>query len=454
MTEANDGGDKSLGDNPQPPPARTASNIVLVTGGRVALLGAWFAATMLLARVLGPIAFGLYTLCQNAIRVVTGCIGDPLDMAVMREAPLYLGSERPRALEVIRSAFWLRTGLGLLSIACAAAVPWAVSYAVFGSADRRALAVLTAAGILGDLLLRSALGYFQVSERFRPFMAVDVVWQLGRTVAVVALVVARVLSANTAILIYVVAPYVAFAVALTMLPRDVLAIAPLPQRRRVIDIVHYSKWMVAAMMMAAVYERLDLFLLNWFRGPHDVGIYAGAMALAVIPDFLNGCVQTVLAPKVAPAHAAGTFQRLQRRYLTYAAPLGVLALAGAWLLGGPVIRAFLSAKYADSVTAFKILVVSTMFNVVVTPLPAALLNFVAPRKVMFVTFLGLILVAAGGVSVIPRYGVSGAAILILIARVVIGTIIVMLAGQIARGERAENVGALPAELPGHLEETP
>src|SRR5262249_51519412 len=159
-----------------------------------------------------------------------------------------------------------------------------------------------------------------------PFMAIDIVWQLGRAAAAVVLVALHVLSANTAILLYVVAPYVAFGVAAALLPADVFALSPLPDRRRMLGIVHYSKWMVAALMMSAVYERLDLFMLNWFRGPREVGIYAGAMALAVIPDFLNGSIQTVLAPKIAPAHSAGQFRSLQRQYLMYAVPLGLLSL--------------------------------------------------------------------------------------------------------------------------------
>lgn len=435
-------------------PPRLGRNIVLVTAGRVSLLGAWFGATMLMARSLGPGSFGLYTLLQNAIRVVTGCTGDPLDMAVMREAPLYLRSDRPRALEVIRSAFWLRVAVGLMSAVVAAAVPWLISWAVFGSADRRGLAVLTGAGILGDLLLRSALGYFQVSERFGPFIATDMLLQLGRSAAVAALVFLHLMTAHSAIVLYVSAPYVAFGFAWLMLPRDVATPAA-PHRQRLGDIMHYSKWMVAAMMMAAIYERLDLFMLSWFRGPHDVGIYAGAMALALIPDFVNGAVQTVLAPRVAPAHAAGTFAGLQRQYLTYAVPLGAAAVAGAMLLGGPVMQGFLSVRFAESVPAFKILVLGTLFDVVFLPLPTALLNFVAPRTVTAVTFLGLLLVSVGGLAVIPRFGVTGAALLILAARVTIGVVILLLARGIEVQSPAHYpaaAGPLPAELPGRLED--
>lgn len=408
-----------------------ARNLTLVISGRVGLLGAWFGATMLLARVLGPVAFGLYTLCSNAIRIFTGCFGDPLDMAVMREAPLYLRNDRLRALEIIRSAFWLRVALGAVSIAFTAAVPWVISRVVFNSREYRGLALLTAIGILGDLLLRSALGYFQAAERFGRFMWIDVVWQLGRVAAVVALVVLGWLTACSAILLYVFVPYIAFGIALFLLPADVLHVtAPHPQKVRAI--LHYSQWMVVATMMAAVYERLDLFLLSWFRGPHDVGIYGAAMTLAMIPDFLDGAIQTVLAPQVAPAYAAGAFARLHRRYLRYAIPLGGLAAVAALVLGGPMIRAFLSATYAESIPAFDILVLGTIFNFVFTPLPSALLNFVAPKKVMAVTAVGLLLVAIGGTLIIPRYGVVGAAVLILSARMVIGTLIVWLARGIVQ----------------------
>ncbi len=415
---------------------RVGGNIVLVTAARVSLLAAWFGATMLVARTLGrsaagPAALALYTLCTNAIRIITSCIGDPLDMAVMREAPLFLRSDRPRALEIIRSAFWVRVGLGGLAIAMASAIPWVVAWLVFQDPRFRFLAVLTAAGVLGDLLLRSVLGFFQLSERFVPFILTDAVWQLGRTAAVVALVMLNLLTARNAILLYVIAPYAAFAIAAVMLPRDVLTPARLP-RHRLASLYHYSKWMVLATVMAAIYERLDIFMLNGFRGHYEAGIYAAAMTLAVIPDFIDGAVQTVLAPKVAPAFAAGTFNELQRWYLKYAIPLGVLAAAGAMLLGGPVIRILLGNSFALSVGPFKILVLSTIFNVVFTPLPAVLLNFVAPQKVTGIALIGLGIVLGGGVVIIPIFGIIGAAWLILAARVTIGTVIVLMATAIAR----------------------
>jgi len=417
---------------------QTGRAVLFVTGGRITLQGAWFLATMWLARALGPPAFATYTLATKAIQIFTDCFGDPLDMAVMREAPLHLPTDRPTALDVIRSAFWARIAMGALSIAFAAALPWLAASVIFGSTDHPRLAIATAVGILGDLLLRSALGYFQVSRRFRSFLVVDAVWQLGRAAGVGALFALRILTARTAIELYVAVPYIAFLAAMLILPGDVLK-PSLPSRTKMAQLFHYSKWMTAATTMTALYERLDIFLLSWLRGRPEAGIYAGALVLAMIPDFLNSCIQTVLGPKVAPAHAEGKFPQLQRQYLALAIPLGAIAASVALLAAGPILRTILSVEFSGSVTPFRILILSTIFNVVFTPLPMALLSFVAPRKMTLLTAVGLALVAGGGLTVIPHFGASGAAAVMLAVRVIVGTFVVASARRLTSQQvRPEN----------------
>ncbi len=411
-------------------PARTRADLLAVTGGRVALLGGWFVTTFVLARVLGIRAYGRYTLATTAIRLVTGLTGDPLDAAVMRSAPLHVRADRPRALAVVRSAFALRGAVGLATVAVATAVPWAASRAVFHTVDHRRLAVLTAAGVLGDLLLRSALGYFQVARTFGRFLAVDVVWQVGRTGAVLALLATGRATAAAAVAVYVAAPYAAFAVALLLLPGDVRRPVR-PARADVAAVWHAAKWVAAATAAGTVYELLNPVLLGWLRGEAAVGVYGLAMTLAAVPDFLDGGVQTVLAPRVAPAFAAGRFGALNRQYLTWAVPIGLAAAVVAVGLGGWGIRTFASNRYAGSVPVFRLLVLGTLFTAVVTPLPAALLNYVAPRWSAAVTAVGLAIVAGGGLLVIPRHGAVGAAAVVLAARVVVGTAVAVLALQMS-----------------------
>jgi O-antigen/teichoic acid export membrane protein len=432
-------------------PSNSFSQILWVSAGRIAVVGTWFLATILIVRVLGPVGCGLYVYCQTAIKIVTGCVGDPLDMAVMREGPLLLKEDRSKALQLVRSAFWLRVLIGALVLLAAILLPGLASESLFGVADLHDLAMLTAAGVLGDFLLRSALGYFQIDQKFGRFMAVDSVWQGGRVVVVLLLLMLHKLTAESAVALYVFAPYAAFAVAWFLLPSDVRKPAP-PHSRHVTDILHYSKWIVAGMAMTAAYERLDIILLKHFKGIYEVGIYGGALFWAMIPDFINGALQTTLAPKIAPAFAAGRFNELQKTYLKYAIPIGGVFTLFALTIAGWVIRIFLTDKFAASTNVYRILVLGTIFNTVFVPLPEALMNFIAPKRVTIYTALGLIWVAIGGVIFIPRYGAIGAAFVILTARLIVGIIIMQQTHHLARrGEPVESV-PLAAQLPGHLEE--
>src|SRR6202012_5118134 len=114
-------------------------------------------------------------------------------------------------------------------------------------------------------------------------------------------------------------------------------------------------------------------------------------------------------PKIAPAYAAGKFNQLQKTYLLAAIPLGLLFIAFALPIAGWVIRTFMYADYAAATNIYRILILSTLFNLICTPLPEALMNFVAPKRVTIYSAIGLAWVAIAGIILIPNYGPIGAA---------------------------------------------
>src|SRR5207237_6311628 len=95
------------------PPSRIASQLVLVTAARVGMLALWFIATMIVARSLGPSSYGVYALCLTGIKIFTGIFGDALDLAILREVPLYLRDDRPRATHVMHVSLWLRVAISV-----------------------------------------------------------------------------------------------------------------------------------------------------------------------------------------------------------------------------------------------------------------------------------------------------------------------------------------------------
>ena len=63
----------------------------------------------------------------------------------------------------------------------------------------------------------------------------------------------------------------------------------------------------------------------------------------------------------------------------------------------------------------------------VSPLPAALLAFVTPHRMVVVTAVGLLAVALGGILVVPAWGAMGAAVLVMAVKVCLNAWVAALA---------------------------
>jgi O-antigen/teichoic acid export membrane protein len=241
-------------------------------------------------------------------------------------------------------------------------------------------------------------------------------------------------------------PYLVFGAAVVALPRELVR-RPFPARTDARGVLAYSGWIAIAMGVAAVYERLDIVLLGWFRAPEEVGVYSAALALATIPDFVVGCVATVLHPRVMPAWVAGEFGRLRRHYLRWAAPLAVLGATGATVLAGGLVPMLLSARYVAAVPLFQVVVLGVLFSAVVTPLPSALLAMAAPARTLAIASVALASGLVVGLALIPAFGAAGAAAMFVIGRVLVGVMVMYLGSRMERAGR--DAHAWPARGPLH-----
>jgi len=286
---------------------------------------------------------------------------------------------------------------------------------------------------------------------FAQFLTLDALLQGGRIGVFLVLVGLNALDVHTALLVYVGASFVVVAAGALMLPRDALRVIP-ANRRDIGEVFHYSKWMIAAMAIAATYERLDVFLLGYFTGSEQVGVYAAAFTLAVIPEFVAGAVGTVVQPKIVPLYSSGRFRAFARRYLRWAVPAALAVAMGAYLLGGVIIPLLFSARYVASISLFQILVVGTLFSALVNPLHGGLVAMISPRRIVIVTAAGLLAMVAGGSLVIPAMGSTGAAVLVGIVRIGIGVSVLLMAYAVLRSGGPLTVGAAGASAAGQRQE--
>ena len=411
---------------------------VVVPASRMGLLGLWFLGQLLIIRTLPAAEVGAYAVCVAMIRVLSGFLGDTLDLAVLRKAPVLLAEDWPRGLDVIRAAFWIRTGVGgVLALLGALAAPL-LARTYLGGAEHAGLAVLAAAGVLGDLLVRSAMGYFQAVGVFTRYLAVEATLQLGRFTAVVVLAALGMLGVGAALTVLLGAQALAFVVGLALLPRDVRR-PSFAAAADVMDVIHYGKWMIVALSLGVLYDNLDVLLLGSFRPETEVGIFAAGLALARVPDFVEGCLVTVLHPRVVGWYRRGEFPSVFRRYLAYSLPLTALAFAAAMVLGGPLIG-MLGHDKMGALPAFRVLIGGSLVWLALGPLPTALVALERPRWNLLLCAAALVGKLAAGALLIPTYGFMGAAWVFLGMRLLLTVLVITFARGVVATVAAPTVG--------------
>ena len=95
-----------------------------------------------------------------------------------------------------------------------------------------------------------------------------------------------------------------------------------------------SVWMNTGLWLA--FGQMDLWILSLFRSPAEVAVYGLASRLSVVLNQPELVSRAVLMPRIAPIHAEGKRDSLQRMVRSAAAASGAVALLGtlALALGG------------------------------------------------------------------------------------------------------------------------
>lgn len=418
--------------------------MMVVTGSRLILLGMWFVALIVFYKYMGRDSShlaeaGMFGTCIAFIKVLTACIGDSLDLAVLRRTPLLFKEDREKALKIFKASFRFRMGIGLVVALTISGLGAPLSVLIFQEQGFKTLIWIAMAGVVSELLFRYVLVYFQANERFGRIVLLEAILQIGRFVVFMYLVLSGMASVYRALSGYVLVSYLVAVIGIGLLPKDLLSKRVSAGWEELSEIFHYAKWMSLALVVAALYERLDLFLVSSFHGAGEAGLYSGLLSLAMIPEVVGSFISTILQPRVVGLYRDGGFKSFQRSVMKVFAQLGVVAGLIILLFGEHIVSWTLGKNYLEAIWAFKLLSIGLLFWLVVTPLSMALVALVTPKSILKVTTGQLILMLVGGFLLVPAYGYTGAAALIFIVRILIAIWLLLMANRILK-KKPEHYG--------------
>ncbi|MFO1128022.1 MAG: oligosaccharide flippase family protein [Rhodospirillales bacterium] len=227
-------------------------------------------------------------------------------------------------------------------------------------------------------------------------------------------VLGRALTLDSLLVLWAVAGWGTVAVALVALFRhpEVVAAAGRRLRARQVRVwLSLSTTMMITPVFYFVLSETDILCLGFFSDPADVGLYNVARRLAELMQFAYVAVNTLLLPRIAAAHAARDASRMQAIVDT----MNVLVLIPATLVlvvlaaGGRTILSLFGAEFAQGWIVVLMLVVPRFIDLVLGPASEVLMMTGDQGRVARINIAAGVANLGLNLLLVPAWGAIGAA---------------------------------------------
>jgi len=171
----------------------------------------------------------------------------------------------------------------------------------------------------------------------------------------------------------------------------------------------FNRYAVAIALLQTVGGYVEVFLVQWQRGPVDTAIFDGARRLALVLPLLGGVLTTVLLPRVAVLETPAACAAYVRKTWAVGVPLALLAAGGLAAVAGIAVPLLWGRRYDDSIMPLRWLCAGHGFSIVLAPLMLVFYPLRRERTLLMLQAGSVALSIGLGAWLIPRFGALGAA---------------------------------------------
>lgn len=381
-------------------------------GLKIAAAGVGLLNGVLLARLLGPAEFGVYSIAMAAATLLGTVAALGLPTLVTREVAVHNAQENWPLLKgllatsqlwvLLASLFFVLVGGALVFLD---KLPSTVT--IIGWVSVLVLIPLVALNQLRAAILR---GLHWV-------ITADVPDLLLRPLAMLILlggtyVFAKKIDADSALLIQMVAVLLALGFGSWSLDRRLPKV--LRQTKAETTHLHWfrsSGIFLAITMLGLLEGQVPLYFVGHLAGAQQAGLYQAAIQLVTLIAIGLVAINMSLQPRLAASWARGDIQHVQQ-FITETARMGTgIALAGMLVIMvfAEVILRIYGAQFAEAAHALRILAVGQMVNAAAGSCGILLMMTGHQRVVMQGTALAVLLNVIICYLAVPEYGAMGGA---------------------------------------------
>ncbi len=247
---------------------------------------------------------------------------------------------------------------------------------------------------------------------------------LATLISLIVLSSLKALTPLSAALSYIVPTTPAFIIALILVLRGLqtTAVALVPACRALLS---YATRAFGIDLLGALSSQVDQLMVVSFLDPASMGAYVVALSVSRVPNVITIAMLQVLSPRAAALDGDGVTAIVGRCMRVGSASVLVSALFLAAALPFVLPRLF-GSGFAGSVASSRLLLGELVFTSAATLLAEAFKGVGRPEIVTIVQAVSLVASVVFLFVLVPRLGIAGAALALLIAAVVrLGTLLAL-----------------------------
>ena len=371
-------------------------------------------AIILISRILGPTAFGLFGI-GLAVSLMLNRIHDfGLNFAIQKYVSQSQDKEQIKRiltfttlLKITGSAVLILLGI-LFSRSIATALHLADPNIIFA-------AFLFSSGAT---LFEHLQAVLQALHRFSQVVVINVLQSLVKVIAVIFLTLQNVTASTVFLSVYLAAPLLPSLFSYFFLPKWLRLSRGLSFRKEKELLQSMASHSAVAGFSAGIVENVDILFVQGYLNTYEAGLFGGTARIALLFSLVAYAIGNVLNPRVA------RYQQKEdlSQYVKKACLLAAASLVG-FLCFLPFAKWMLiftiGAEYLPGLNILFILLAASFTTIATIPFMAMFFSLDAPWYFSVSGVLQVLVIVIGDVIFVPMYGVTGAAYVKLLSRLLL-----------------------------------
>jgi O-antigen/teichoic acid export membrane protein len=405
-----------------------ARDVGLLTAGNLFKLALGLVTSAIVFRTLGPNDAGKLTLALGIVGLVS-IVGEfGLRDAAVTYISGFISTDPERAQAMGRTFFLSKVILSTLASAVGIFGASFIASYLYPGTQAEDLIRLGSFSLLTSGMLAFAAVILEAQRRFALISSLTVVQGIVRFILVALLFLFHGVSLYSLLLLEAIVPFVAFVYSLRFISPRFYALR-FPLFEHLSTLFHFTKWIAVAAFASAIFLKLDILMLSYYRSPAEVGLYAVALAVISRLEVFKTAVLTTAFPDACRHRDRAGLRKFVFRSFRFTAMASV-AILPLFAIGGRLIEWVYGVEYGLAIPAFYPLLAGFIIGLNSQPAAFILYPLNRPQWIAGSDLLQLVFNTGVNFLLIPSFGIVGAAWGVLLTRISAAVITFVLARQL------------------------